>query len=86
MWTDAIGQFNAAVGSSENYAEAWREKEIADKLAFDYKLNSVPQANPAPGEADLRRAIELNVRDSTRMPSWRCPQARGPIRRGVAQL
>ena len=66
MWTDAIGQFNAAVGSSENYAEAWREKGIAEnKLAFKLagKTNSVPQANPAPGEADLRRAIELNARD-----------------------
>ena len=66
MWTDAIGQFNVAVGLSGNYAEAWREKGIAEnKLAFKLagKTNSIPQANPAPGEADLRRAIELNASD-----------------------
>src|SRR5258708_2078851 len=67
MWTDAIAQFNSAVGLSGRYAEAWREKGIAEnKLAFRFagKTNNIPQANPAPGEADLRRAIELNASDS----------------------
>ena len=66
LWTDAIGQFNVAVGLSGSYAEAWREKGIAEnKLAFKLagKTNGIPQANPAPGEADLRRAIELNASD-----------------------
>jgi tetratricopeptide (TPR) repeat protein len=66
MWSDAIAQFNSAVGLSGRYAEAWREKGIAEnKLAFRFagKTNNIPQANPAPGEADLRRAIELNASD-----------------------
>ena len=66
MWADAIGQFNAAVGLSGSYAEAWREKGVAEnKLAFKLtgKTSMIPQANPAPGEADLRRAIELSESD-----------------------
>lgn len=66
MWADAIGQFNAAVGLSGKYAEAWREKGIAEnKLAFKLagQTNSIPQTNPAPGEADLRLAVELSASD-----------------------
>jgi tetratricopeptide (TPR) repeat protein len=66
LWNEAIGQFNAAVALSANYAEAWREKGIAEnKLAFSLaqKTKVDPQTNPAPGEADLRRAIELNDND-----------------------
>ena len=53
-------------GLSESYADAWREKGIAEnKLAFRLasRTNTVPQSNPAPGEADLLRAIELNASD-----------------------
>jgi tetratricopeptide (TPR) repeat protein len=66
LWVDAIGQFNAAVGLSERYADAWREKGIAEnKLAFRLaeRTGVAPQVAPAPGEPDLLRAIELNAND-----------------------
>jgi tetratricopeptide (TPR) repeat protein len=66
MWIEAIGQFNAAVALAANYAEAWREKSVAEsKLAFrsSARTHVSPHVNPAPGEADLRRSIELNNND-----------------------
>jgi hypothetical protein len=45
-----------------NYSEAWREKGIVEN-----KLAQIARAalntNPAPGEASLRRATELNPKD-----------------------
>src|SRR4029078_3676140 len=66
LWNEAIAQFNSAVALSPNYAEAWREKGVAENklaCALSQKTKIDPQASPAPGEADLRRAIELNDKD-----------------------
>jgi tetratricopeptide (TPR) repeat protein len=64
-WEDALAQFDAVVGTSAQfgeYGEALREKGIAEnKLAQQAKQPM--DTNPAPGEASLRRAIELNPDD-----------------------
>jgi tetratricopeptide (TPR) repeat protein len=66
LWAEAISQFNAAVGIDGRLDAAWREKGIAEnKLAFDIaaKTKIAPPASPAPGEPELRRAVELNDSD-----------------------
>jgi Flp pilus assembly protein TadD len=62
IWDEALEQFAGAAAAAPTYPEPWREKGIVEnKLAQIAKepLNT----NPAPGEASLRRAIELNPRD-----------------------
>jgi tetratricopeptide (TPR) repeat protein len=62
LWDEALSQFNAAIAASPAYGEAYREKGIAEnKLAAQRK--EPMDANPAPGETALRRAVELNGAD-----------------------
>ena len=62
IWDEAMEQFTAAAAVAPNYPEAWREKGIVEN-----KLAQMPRppldGNPAPGEASVRRAIEINPRD-----------------------
>ena len=62
IWDEALEQFTGATAASPTYGEAWREKGIVEnKLA---QIAKQPMdANPAPGETSLRRAIEINGRD-----------------------
>jgi tetratricopeptide (TPR) repeat protein len=55
---EAWKEFQAAVGRSPGYAEAWREKGITESL-----LARKPGWDGENGEASLRRAIELNPND-----------------------
>lgn len=61
-WTDARAQFEAAAAAYPGYAEAFREIGIAvNKIA---KQNKAPlNTRPAPGEDELRHAIELDPED-----------------------
>jgi Flp pilus assembly protein TadD len=62
IWDDALEQFTGATAASPDYGAAWREKGIVEnKLA---QIAKQPMdTNPAPGEASLRRAIEINGKD-----------------------
>jgi Flp pilus assembly protein TadD len=62
IWDEAMEQFTGATVAAPTYPEAWREKGIVEnKLA---QIAKQPlDTDPAPGEASLRRAIELNPRD-----------------------
>ena len=61
-WEDAFEQFSEAARVQAGYAEAWREQGIAEnKLA--HKAGKAVDAQPAPGEESLRRAVELNPED-----------------------
>jgi tetratricopeptide (TPR) repeat protein len=59
-WTGALEQFDKAIAASPNYAEARREKGIAENKLF-YK-NGAPLTLPT-GEDSLRRAVALNEDD-----------------------
>ncbi len=62
IWGEALDQFTGATVSSPLYGEAWRERGIAEnKIA--QQAEKAMDADPAPGEASLRRAIELNDKD-----------------------
>jgi len=62
-WSDALQQFEAALGASPNYAEAWREKGVAEnKLAWG-KAPPDPRSAPAPGEAAPLQALALKPDD-----------------------
>ena len=62
IWDEALEQFTRAVAASPLYGEAWREKGIVEnKVAQNAK--QAMDADPAPGEASLRRAVELNDKD-----------------------
>jgi Flp pilus assembly protein TadD len=62
IWDEALDQFTRAVAASPVYGEAWREKGIVEnKIAQN--LKQPMDTDPAPGEASLRRAIELNDKD-----------------------
>ena len=62
-WSDALQQFEAALGASPNYAEAWREKGVAEnKLAWG-KAPPDPPSAPAPGESALLQALALKPDD-----------------------
>jgi tetratricopeptide (TPR) repeat protein len=62
IWDEAMEQFTGATVAAPTYGEAWREKGIVEnKLA---QIAKQPlDTNPAPGEASLRHAIEINPRD-----------------------
>jgi tetratricopeptide (TPR) repeat protein len=62
IWEEALEQFTRASEIAPDYAEAWRERGIVEnKVAAVAKrpLN----ADPAPGEASLRRAVAINDKD-----------------------
>lgn len=62
-WDEALGDFSRAVELSPAYAEAYREKGIAEnKLYSKKKENERPPDMPT-GEESLRRAIELKEDD-----------------------
>jgi tetratricopeptide (TPR) repeat protein len=62
-WEKALADFNGAVQTSPLYAEAYREKGVAENK----KYNGTPEAERTTGmptgEASLRRAVELNPQD-----------------------
>jgi len=62
IWDEALEQFTGATAASPAYGAAWREKGVVEnKLA---QIARQPMGtNPAPGEASLRRAIEINGKD-----------------------
>jgi Flp pilus assembly protein TadD len=62
IWDEALEQFTGATAASPDYGAACREKGIVEnKLA---QIAKQPMdTNPAPGEASLRRAIEINGKD-----------------------
>ena len=62
IWDEALEQFTGATAASPSYGAAWREKGVVEnKLA---QIAKQPMdTNPAPGEASLRRAIEINGKD-----------------------
>jgi tetratricopeptide (TPR) repeat protein len=59
-WADALEHFNTAIKMAPSYAEAWRERGVAEiKLS-----NKSPHTEArADGIASLRKAIELNPSD-----------------------
>ena len=62
IWDEALEQFTRATAVAPDYGEAWREKGIVEnKIAQSAK--EAMDGDPAPGEASLRRAIELNDKD-----------------------
>ena len=62
-WKDALEQFNAALSSSPVYAEAWREKGVAENKIAWADVPPTPGSAPAPGEESLRRALALSPDD-----------------------
>ena len=59
-WPDALAQFERAIAAAPEYAEAWREKGIAQNKLY-WKSNRA-DAMPT-GIEPLQRAIELNPED-----------------------
>src|SRR5215475_13101632 len=57
LWDDALEQFSAASEAMKNYGEAFREKGIVENKIAQMQKQPL-DANPAPGESALRRAIE----------------------------
>jgi tetratricopeptide (TPR) repeat protein len=62
IWDEALEQFSAASEAMKNYGEAFREKGIAENKIAQTQKRPL-DTNPAPGEPELRRAIELNDKD-----------------------
>jgi tetratricopeptide (TPR) repeat protein len=62
MWPEALEQFSAASEAMKTYGEAYREKGIVENQMARAEKRPL-DTNPAPGEAALRRAIELNEKD-----------------------
>ena len=62
IWDEALEQFTGATAASPSYGAAWREKGVVEnKLA---QIAKQPMdTNPAPGEASLRRAIDIDGKD-----------------------
>jgi tetratricopeptide (TPR) repeat protein len=59
-WKAALDEFITAVQYSPDYAEAWREKGIAENKLY----TKAPDKEGIPdGEASLRKALELNQSD-----------------------
>ena len=59
-WREALEQFDEAVRAAPQYAEAWREKGIAENKLFSRTGGGTELPN---GVASLQRAIELNPGD-----------------------
>ena len=57
-WTAALAEFTRAVEARTEYAEAWRERGIAENKIY-WKANRTGDS----GEASLRRATQLNPQD-----------------------
>jgi Flp pilus assembly protein TadD len=62
IWDEALEQFTRATALSPRYGEAWREKGIVENKITQNAKEAI-DTDPAPGEASLRRAIELNNKD-----------------------
>jgi tetratricopeptide (TPR) repeat protein len=62
IWDEALEQFTQATSVAPGYGEAWREKGIVENKIAQSEKNAM-DTDPAPGEASLRRAIELNDKD-----------------------
>jgi tetratricopeptide (TPR) repeat protein len=62
-WRDALEQFDAAVNAQPDYAEAWREKGIAENKIAWQGAPPEPASSPAPGEDALRRAVKIDPDD-----------------------
>ena len=59
-WPEALAEFAAAAKAAPNYADAWREKGIAENKIFNNK-GRLPEFSS--GEASLRAAIALHADD-----------------------
>jgi tetratricopeptide (TPR) repeat protein len=62
IWDEALQQFTGATAASPSYGAPWREKGIVENKLAQIARQPL-ETNPAPGEASLRRAIEINARD-----------------------
>jgi tetratricopeptide (TPR) repeat protein len=62
IWDEALEQFTRAVAASPLYGEAWREKGIVENKVAQIARQAL-NTDPAPGEASLRRSVELNDKD-----------------------
>jgi Flp pilus assembly protein TadD len=62
IWDEALQQFTGATAASPSDGAAWREKGIVENKLAQIARQPL-ETNPAPGEASLRRAIEINARD-----------------------
>jgi tetratricopeptide (TPR) repeat protein len=62
IWDEATEQFTEATIASPSYSEAWRERGVMENKLAQIARRPL-DTSPAPGEASLRRAIELNLRD-----------------------
>ena len=60
MWSAALQEFSAAVESEPGYADAWREKGIAENKVF---LKQGRPAGAPTGEDSLRQAVVLAPND-----------------------
>ena len=63
LWDEAIADFQRVVDLSPEYAEAHRERGIAENKAYNGKKAHARAANMPTGETSLRRAIELKSDD-----------------------
>ena len=59
-WADALGEFVSAVQIDPEYADAWRERGIAENKQF---IRGNRPAEAPTGEPSLRKALELNPAD-----------------------
>lgn len=62
-WEEALADFSRAVELSPEYAEAYREKGIAENKLYSKKKEDERPADMPSGEESLRKAIELNSDD-----------------------
>ena len=60
MWSEALQEFSSAVESEPAYADAWREKGIAENKLF---LKAERPAGAPTGEDSLRQAVTLAPKD-----------------------
>ena len=62
LFTEALEHFSVVTEAMKTYGEAYREKGMAENNIARQERKPL-DTNPAPGEAALRRAIELNNKD-----------------------